>query len=57
MTRREASLILGVRESTEDKKIFTAYKKLMMTNHPDVGGSAYIGTKVNEDKEMRMKGK
>ncbi|CAI2385455.1 unnamed protein product [Moneuplotes crassus] len=57
MTRREASLILGVRESSQEKKILDAHKKLMMRNHPDVGGSAYISTKINEAKEMLMKGK
>ena len=57
MTRREASLILGVRESAEDKKILAAHKKLMMINHPDVGGSAFLSTKVNEAKEILMKGK
>ena len=57
MSRREAALILNVRESAPEKKIETAHKKLMMINHPDVGGSAYISTKVNEAKEILMKGK
>ena len=57
MTRREASLILGVRESSENKKILAAHRKIMMINHPDVGGSAYMSTKVNEAKEMLMSGK
>ena len=57
MSRREASLILGVRESSEEKKVLAAHKKLMMINHPDVGGSAYISAKVNEAKEMLLKGK
>jgi DnaJ-class molecular chaperone len=47
MTRREAALILGVRESTEEKKILAAHRKLMLMNHPDNGGSTFIATKIN----------
>jgi|TARA_B110000305_G_C19125584_1_gene486428 DnaJ homolog subfamily C member 19 len=56
MTRREAALILGVRESADESKINDAHRKLMMLNHPDLGGSKHIATKVNEAKEMIMKG-
>ena len=51
MTRREAALILGIRETAEEKKILDAHRKLMILNHPDSGGSTYIATKVNEAKE------
>ena len=56
MTRREASLILGVRETAEEKKILDAHKKLMILNHPDAGGSTFLATKVNEAKELMMGG-
>ena len=56
MTRREAALILGVRESADEARINDAHRKLMMLNHPDLGGSKYVATKVNEAKEMIMKG-
>ena len=56
MTRREASLILGVRETAEEKKILDAHKKLMILNHPDAGGSTFVATKVNEAKELMMGG-
>ena len=55
MTRREAYLILGARESTPDDKILTAHKKLMLLNHPDNGGSTYLATKINEAKEVILK--
>ena len=57
MTRREAALILGVRESAEKAKVMEAYKRMMMLNHPDLGGSAHISTKINEAKDMMIKGK
>ena len=56
MTRREAGLILGVRETAEADKIMVAHRKLMFLNHPDNGGSTHIATKINEAKEMLMVG-
>ena len=55
MTRREASLILGVRESADKAKVQEAYKRIMMLNHPDLGGSAFVSTKINEAKDMMVK--
>ena len=57
MTRREAALILGIRESSEHAKILTAHRKMMFNNHPDNGGSTYLATKCNEAKEMLVGGK
>ena len=51
MSRHEAALILGVRETAEEKKILDAHRKLMILNHPDSGGSTFIATKINEAKE------
>tara|TARA_B110000285_G_C14945250_1_gene524002 strand:- start:537 stop:671 length:135 start_codon:yes stop_codon:yes gene_type:complete len=44
MTRREAGLILGVRETAEPDKIMKAHRKLMFLNHPDNSGSTYLAT-------------
>lgn len=52
MTRREASLILGVRESAPEEKIKEAHRRIMIANHPDSGGSSFIATKVNEAKDI-----
>ncbi|GMI43511.1 hypothetical protein TrCOL_g487 [Triparma columacea] len=57
MTRREAALILGVRESSSAKRIKDAHRTILIANHPDTGGSNFIASKVNEAKELLLKGK
>eukprot|EP01041_Mallomonas_annulata_P010038 gene10038-20901_t len=57
MSRREAALILGVRESATTERIKDAHRKILVLNHPDRGGSAYIAAKVNEAKDLLLKGK
>ena len=48
MTRREAALILGVRETATAKRIKDAHRRMTRINHPDFGGSAFLTAKVNE---------
>ncbi|CAA0820960.1 Mitochondrial import inner membrane translocase subunit TIM14-3 [Striga hermonthica] len=55
MTRREAALILGVREHTVEDKIREAHRRVMVANHPDAGGSHYLASKVNEAKDILLK--
>ncbi|KAK1311554.1 Mitochondrial import inner membrane translocase subunit TIM14-1 [Acorus calamus] len=38
MTRREASLILGIREAVTAEKVKEAHRRVMIANHPDAGG-------------------
>ncbi|CAJ1953358.1 unnamed protein product [Cylindrotheca closterium] len=57
MTKREAALILGVRESSSPQRIKAAHRKLLVLNHPDTGGSTYMAGKINEAKELMLKGK
>ncbi|EOY07764.1 hypothetical protein QUC31_011165 [Theobroma cacao] len=54
MTKREAALILGVRESTPAEKIREAHRRVMVANHPDAGGSHYLASKINEAKDMML---
>lgn len=57
MTKREAALILGVRESSSSKRIKDAHRKLLILNHPDTGGSTYMAGKINEAKDLLLKGR
>jgi DnaJ homolog subfamily C member 19 len=57
MTKREAALILGVRESASAERIKDAHRRLLPINHPDKGGSAYLSMKINEAKDLLLKGK
>ncbi|OVA12323.1 DnaJ domain [Macleaya cordata] len=52
MTRREAALILGIRERDVMEKIREAHRRVMVANHPDRGGSEYLASKINEAKDM-----
>lgn len=54
MDRREASLILGLRESAGEEKIKDAHRRIMIANHPDSGGSSFIAAKVNEAKDILL---
>ncbi|KAJ7568286.1 hypothetical protein O6H91_01G025900 [Diphasiastrum complanatum] len=55
MTRREAALILGVRESVSQEKVKEAHRKVMVANHPDAGGSDYLASKINEAKDVLLR--
>lgn len=50
MSRREAALILGVREGANREAVRDAHRRIMVANHPDRGGSPYLASKVNEAK-------
>ncbi|KAG1658898.1 hypothetical protein FOA52_012574 [Chlamydomonas sp. UWO 241] len=54
MTKREAALILGLRESAGEERIKDAHRRIMIANHPDSGGSSYIAAKVNESKDILL---
>ena len=51
INRREAALILGIKESASKEEIKKAHRKIMLLNHPDRGGSPFLATKINEASE------
>lgn len=57
MTRREAALILGVREGAARQRVLDAHRRVMMANHPDAGGSAFLSAKINEAKATLLRGR
>lgn len=56
MTREEALSILGLDDGASAEDIRTAHKRLMLKVHPDQGGSDYLATKLNEAKDVLLKG-
>lgn len=52
MTKREASLILGISPTANKIRIKEAHKRIMLANHPDRGGSPYLAAKINEAKDF-----
>ncbi|KAK7074866.1 DnaJ subfamily C member 15 [Halocaridina rubra] len=52
MTKREAALILGISPTANSLRVRAAYKKMMLVNHPDRGGSPYISAKLSEAKDI-----
>lgn len=54
MTRKEAIDILGLSEKPTRDEINQAYKRLMMRNHPDQGGTDYLAAKINLAKQLLL---
>nr|XP_020465142.1 dnaJ homolog subfamily C member 15 [Monopterus albus] len=52
MSRREASLILGISPASTKSKVSEAHRRIMVLNHPDKGGSPYLAAKINEAKDL-----
>nr|SVE73980.1 EOG090X0MNL [Daphnia atkinsoni] len=52
ISKREASLILGISPTANKIRIKEAHKRIMLANHPDRGGSPYLAAKINEAKDL-----
>ncbi|KAJ0791809.1 putative Chaperone J-domain superfamily [Helianthus annuus] len=54
MTRQEAALSLGVRESPTPSKVREAHRRVMVANHPDTRGNHYLASYINEAKDVML---
>ena len=57
MSKKEALDILGFGKSVKhvtEEDVKKRHRKLMLLNHPDNGGSAYISSKINEAKDYLL---
>lgn len=56
MSKEEAALILGIEQSATEQEVKAAYKKMMVKLHPDQGGNDYLASKLNEAREVMLRG-
>ena len=54
MSRAEALDILGLEEGAGEDEIETAYKALIVKNHPDQGGTDWLAARLNEARDILL---
>jgi DnaJ family protein C protein 19 len=55
MSRAEALEILGLPPEADEAAIQAAYRRLMMTAHPDRGGSTWFAVRLNQARTVLLK--
>ncbi len=55
MSRNEAYAVLGLKPGADDDAIRAAHRKLMLKNHPDLGGSSEAAARINEAKDVLLR--
>jgi curved DNA-binding protein CbpA len=54
MSRQEAYDILGLRPGAGEAEVREAHHRLMRGAHPDVGGSAWLATRINQARDVLL---
>ena len=57
MTPEEAYRVLGLEPGASDEAVKEAHRRLIAGLHPDHGGSSFLAAKVNQAKDLLLKGK
>lgn len=55
MTRQEAYEVLGLKHGATESEIREAHHRLMRAAHPDVGGSSWLATRINQARDVLMR--
>jgi DnaJ homolog subfamily C member 19 len=55
MTKQEAYQVLGLRAGATEADIRDAHHRLMRRAHPDVGGSEWIATRINQARDVLLR--
>jgi DnaJ family protein C protein 19 len=55
MSRAEAYQVLGLQPGASEADIRAAHRRLMQTAHPDLGGSDWLATRINQARDVLLR--